>query len=100
MDTGDGVRIWDAVLIGSAAFFGVMARAARWTTPEGKFSPQKMLFEIATAPCVGMVAGGVGTYFSVDPIVGYGIAAFLGLTGPAFIEAVAQKWLDAKLGIK
>lgn len=92
------MRVWDAVTIGGAAFFGVMARAARWTTPDGRFSPRKALFEMATAPCVGMIAAAVGSYFDVEPVVIGGIAAFLGLTGPAMIEAIAERWLNLKLG--
>lgn len=85
--------------LGMAAFFGVLARAARWTDEKtGFFSWRKAVFELLTAPAIGIMAAAIGEYFMIDPLIVGGIAAFLGLVGPATIETVAIKWVDARLG--
>ena len=60
MSTGTG---WEFVAVGGGAFFGVLARAARWVTPEGKFDVRKAIFELMTAPGCGMIAAAIGTHF-------------------------------------
>jgi hypothetical protein len=87
--------------LGLAAFCGVLARAARWTTADGKFDGRKAAFECLTAPAIGLMAGGLTRYFNpdMDPMILGAIAALLGLLGPAAIEAAALKWFDRKIGL-
>lgn len=86
--------------LGFAAFLGVLARSARWTTSEGKFDGRKALFECLTAPAIGLIAGGITRYFTpnVDPMILGAFAATLGLLGPAAIETIALKWFNTKIG--
>lgn len=93
-------NLWNYAWLGLAAWFGVLARAARWTTPEGQFDGRKALFECLTAPAIGVMTAGVGKYLSpdLDPMILSAIAALFGLLGPAAIEAIALKWVDKKLG--
>lgn len=87
---------WEIVIVGAGAFFGVMARAARWVTPDGKFDWRKAAFELLTAPSCGMIAAAIGTHFGVDYIIMGGIAAILGLLGPVAIEAAVTRIIDRK----
>ena len=82
--------------VGGAALCGVFMRAARWTTPEGKFDWRKAAFELLTAPSCGMIAAAIGTHFGVDYIIMGGIAAILGLLGPVAIEAAVTRIIDRK----
>lgn len=91
-----GSYLW----LGTAALCGVFARAARWTTADGKFSWQKALFECMTAPAIGLIAGGAAAYFSpnTDPMILGAIAASLGLLGPAAIETLLVRFFNTKIG--
>lgn len=84
--------------LGIAAFFGVLARAARWTKTDGTFDAMKAFLECLTAPAIGIMAGGVCQYFSpaADPMIVGAIAATMGLLGPAALSEVAMKFLIKK----
>jgi len=91
---------WNYVWIGFAALCGVFMRAARWTTPEGKFDWRKALFECMAAPGIGLIAGGICSLWwpnAEPPVIGM-IAGALGLLGPAGIEVIMTKFFDRKLG--
>lgn len=86
--------------LGAAAFLGVMARAQKWTTAEGKIDYRKAVFELAAAPAIGIMASSL-TYVlwpELDPRIMGGIAALLGLLGPAAIEVAVLKFIDRKTG--
>lgn len=95
---GDDIPVLRIVFMGAAAFLGVLGRAARWVDETGNFSGKKALFELCTAPAIGIIAAAVGQYLQIDRLIIGGIAAFLGLVGPATIETIALKWVDARLG--
>jgi hypothetical protein len=97
-----GENFWNYLWLGAAAFFGVLARAARWTKEDGSFSPQKAFLELLTAPAIGLLAGGLAKYFdpNLDPMILGAGAAFLGLVGPAAIEAAALKWFQKRIGVE
>jgi hypothetical protein len=86
--------------LGFAALCGVFARAARWTTPDGKFDWRKAVFECLAAPAIGLIAGGATKLYSpdVDPMILGMIAASLGLIGPAAMETLLVKFFDKKIG--
>ena len=86
--------------VGGAALCGVFMRAARWTTPEGKFDWRKALFECMAAPGIGLIAGGLVAVWwpnAEPPVIGM-IAGALGLLGPAGIEVMMNKFFDEKIG--
>lgn len=85
--------------LGVAAFFGVLARAARWTKPDGTFDIGKAFLECLTAPGIGIMAGGVCQYFSpnADSMIVGAIAATMGLLGPSLLSEVIMKWLNKKV---
>lgn len=92
---------WEYGWLMFAAFCGVLARSARWTTTEGKVDWRKAVFECLTAPAIGLMAGGLARYSSpdMDPMILGAIAALLGLLGPAAIEAAALNWWNKKIGL-
>lgn len=96
-----GDQFYNYAWLAFVAWVGVLARAARWTTPEGKFSIQKCVFECLTAPAIGMITAAVGRYINpdMDPVILSGMAALLGLLGPAAIEAAFFKWFEKKIGL-
>lgn len=83
-----------------AAWCGVLARAARWTTAEGKFDWRKAILECLSAPAIGVITAGLARYLSpdMDPMILNAIAAFFGLIGPAALETLATKWFEKKIG--
>lgn len=94
-------QFWSYAWLGLAAWCGVLARAARWTTPEGRFDWRKALFECASAPAIGVITAGIGRYLSpdMDPIILNAIAALFGLLGPAALETMFTKWVDRRIGL-
>ena len=94
----NGDSSWHYVWIGLCAFFGVLARSARWTTPDGSIDWRKALFECLTAPAIVAIAAAFGTWQGVDTTILGGISALLGLLGPAAIESIALRWFNSKIG--
>lgn len=84
--------------LGFCAFLGVAARSARWTAQDGKILWRKAIFELLTAPAMGVMAAGIGTWQGVDQTVIGAIAALLGLLGPAALESFLDKWLGRRGG--
>lgn len=82
------------------AWLGVLARAARWTTPEGKFDWRKAVLECLSAPAIGIIAAGVVRYINpdLDELIVNGIVALMGLLGVAAIEALFTTWWNKKVG--
>ena len=89
---------WHYAWMGLAAWFGILARSARWTTPEGRVDWRKALLEMLAAPALGIITAAVGVWAKIDPIIIGGGAALLGLLGPAAISDAVIRWINAKIG--
>lgn len=81
-----------------ASLCGVFMRAARWEKQDGTIDYKKAVFECMTAPGIGVITASIGAKYNIDPTILGGIAAALGLLGPAAIETLALKLFNQKIG--
>jgi len=88
-----------AIFLSFSAFMGAALRSGRWMDAAGKVLWGKILLDVPGSVAFGIMSLGLSIYIWKDNVsvwVAGGIAGFLGMVGPAFVEAIATKWLGMK----
>lgn len=82
------------------ALFGSIARAGKWVDANGKFMPQKLITESASAIVLGVMAAGLGAYMNWKPEIVGGVAGCAGLIGAAGVTGIVQNLISIRFGGK
>lgn len=87
-------------LFSLAALLGSIARAGKWTDDRGKFSPSKLITEMAAAIVLGIMAVGLSAYMGWKPEIGGGLAGAGGLMGATGVTGIMQSIVSLRFGGK
>ncbi len=87
-------EIESQIAAGAAAALGVLARAKMWRKTDGSFDWNVAVTELMTAPCLGIVALGIASYWGLNQTITSMMCALFGLLGTAFVSEFAKMILE------
>lgn len=90
---------------GGLAMIGAVAGRLMWHVSEYRKRRRKLLsvdllWELPIAVGMGFIAEGISSYFQFNNEVTVGLIVGLSYLGPRGIEAIFEKWMSWKTGLK
>lgn len=74
---------------------GILARFAQGAAATGKIEWRSFWIACLTAPALGIMAAGLGSWLGTPWMLNAAIEGFIGFVGPAFVQVFVGRFLDS-----